>query len=121
SRPDAITPNQFTYIDLTGQLSQAGSYADPLTGTNDFGPFPSNMTGRNSFRSPGFWNLDGGLYKNIALNERYSLQFRAEFYNVFNHANLFTNTSDVDISSTDKITAFKDGRRQIQLALKFIF
>ncbi len=119
--PDSATPNLFNYIDLANQLSQAGSYADPLTGVDDFGPYPSNMTGRNSFRSPGYWNLDGGIYKNVSLSERYSVQFRAEFYNIFNHANLFTNTSDVDISSTDKISAFKDGRRQIQLALKFIF
>jgi hypothetical protein len=121
SRPDAIVPNQFTYIDLTNQLSQAGSYADPLTGVSDFGPFPSNMTGRNSFRGPGYWNVDGGIYKNFNLTERYGLQFRAEFYNVFNHANLFVYGSAADISGTDKITAFKDGRRQIQLALKFIF
>jgi hypothetical protein len=121
ARPDATTPNQFTYIDLTNQLSQAGSYFDPATGVSDFGPFPSNMTGRNAFRRPGYWNLDGGLYKNIDLTERYSVQLRAEFYNVFNHANLFINDGDVDISATDKITAFRDGRRQVQLAVKFIF
>jgi len=122
SRPDATTPNLYTYIDLTNQQSQVGSYIDPLTGTNDFGPFPSNMTGRNAFRSPGYWNLDGGLYKNVALTERYGLQFRAEFYNLFNHANLFANVATADISGGNTaVTAFKDGRRQIQLALKFIF
>jgi hypothetical protein len=91
-----------------------------LTGA-DFGPFPSNMTGRNTFRQPGFWNLDGGIYKNVALTERYGLQLRAEFYNVFNHANLFVDTGSADVSGTDRITAFRDGRRQVQLAVKFIF
>jgi hypothetical protein len=121
------SPNQFVYLDLTNQASQVGSYIHPDAGTNDYGPFPSNMTARNNFRRPGFWNLDGGIYKNIDLTERYSIQLRAEFYNVFNHANLFIDESDVDVSDlafgaeTDRITAFRDGRRQVQLAIKFIF
>jgi outer membrane receptor protein involved in Fe transport len=129
--PDAELPNVFTFIDLSSHASQFGSYvgrADVaayaeqfgLTGA-DFGPFPSNMTGRNTFRQPGAWNLDGGIYKNFELTERYGMQFRAEFYNVFNHANLLVDTANVDVSSTDRVTAFRQGRRQVQLALKFIF
>jgi outer membrane receptor protein involved in Fe transport len=129
--PDAELPNLFTFIDLAGQSSQFGSYlgrADVaayaeqfgLSGA-DFGPFPTNMTGRNTFRQPGFWNLDGGVYKNFSLTERYGMQFRAEFYNVFNHANLAVDTANVDVSSTDRVTAFRSGRRQVQLAVKFIF
>ena len=87
----------------------------------DYGPYPSNMTARNNFRRPGYWNLDGGLYKNINLTERYSIQLRGEFYNVFNHANLFLNDGAVDIFSSPFVTAYKEGRRQIQLAVKFIF
>ncbi len=78
------------------------------------------MTARNAFRRPGAWNVDGGVYKNFEITERIGMQFRAEFYNVFNHANLFID-DNADISSADYITAFKDGRRQVQLALKFIF
>jgi hypothetical protein len=127
-------PNSFDYIDLTNQLSQAGTftggnaavsaYAESLFDApfgGDYGPWPSNMTGRNTFRRPGFWNLDAGIYKNFELTERYGLQFRAEFYNLFNHANLDADIGNVDISSTDTITAFRSGRRQVQLALKLIF
>ena len=117
---DGPNPNQFTFLDLTSQLPQAGTYANPLTGTADYGPYPSNMTARNAFRRPGAWNVDGGVYKNFEITERIGMQFRAEFYNVFNHANLFID-DNADISSADYITAFKDGRRQVQLALKFIF
>ncbi len=117
---DGPNPNQFTYLDLTSQLPQAGTYANALTGTADYGPYPSNMTARNAFRRPGFWNVDGGVYKNFEITERIGMQFRAEFYNVFNHANLFID-DNADISAADYITAFKDGRRQVQLALKFIF
>ena len=52
------------------------------------------MTRRNAFRAPGFRNLDIGFYKTFRLTERYSLQLRSEFYNVFNHAS-FQNVDTV--------------------------
>jgi outer membrane receptor protein involved in Fe transport len=92
------------------------------TGVSDFGPFPSNMLRRNFFRGPGQWNLNLGVYKNFKLTERFKLQFRSEFYNAFNHANLFLNGGNVDVSSgTGNIGAFKDGLRNIQLAIRLEF
>ena len=44
-----------------------------------------------------------------------------EFYNVTNHSNLYINDGSADISSGNAVTAYKEGRRQIQLAVKFIF
>ena len=128
-------PNVFNYIDLTNQLGQIGTATGNAAvneyfglPVGDYGPFPSNMIGRNTFKSPGFWNVDGGVYKNFEFTERYGLQFRAEFYNVFNHANLFVNGGNADISlfnsgvaADEIVTASKAGRRQVQLALKFIF
>lgn len=46
---------------------------------------------RNSLRGPGFWNVDFGLSRSFALprlGEPGRLQFRAEFFNLFNHTNL---------------------------------
>jgi hypothetical protein len=111
-------PNRFKYIDLKGQTTS--SFTD-LSGGVEVGPYPSNMTKRNAFRAPGFWNLDTGFYKKFFLGEKYQLQFRAEMYNTFNHANLFISASELDISSIDFIPANKFGRRNVQLALKFIF
>jgi len=121
SVPLATQGDLYNYIDLSSQLSQLGAYADPLTGLADYGPYPSNMTARNNFRRPGYWNLDGGIYKNVTFSERYGMQLRAEFYNVFNHANLFVNDGATDISTSPIVTAYKEGRRQVQLAVKFIF
>ncbi len=128
SQTDGENPNSFDFIDLTNQLPQIGTatgnaavndYVGATIG--DFGPFPSNMIGRNTFKAPGLWNVDAGLYKNFELSEVYRLQFRAEFYNLFNHANLFVNGGNADISASPTVTAYRNGRRQIQLALKFIF
>ena len=46
--------------------------------------------GRNSIYGPRLFNLDASLYKNFAISkisESFNVQFRAEFFNVLNHAN----------------------------------
>jgi hypothetical protein len=113
------------------------SYVDPLTGTSEFGPYPSTMNGRNSFYGPGLWNLDIGIIKNTKITERFSLQFRAEFFNVFNHSNLYFIGEDQDVSGlgtdaagTSLQSTARRGisptqntveRRNVQVALKVIF
>ncbi len=125
--PVAGLPNQFNFIDLTSQAAGTGAnaYANPISGTADFGPYPANMSGRNIFRQPGNWNMTLGLYKNFKLKkEGHSVQFRSEFYNLFNHANLYADVGSADISATDYVPALRGAageRRNIQFALKFIF
>ena len=43
--------------------------------------------GRNILEGPGTNNVDFSLLKNIALTERHRLQFRSEFFNLFNRTN----------------------------------
>jgi hypothetical protein len=43
--------------------------------------------GRNNMRGPGYADTDFGLTKNTRINERVSLQFKAELFNIFNHPN----------------------------------
>jgi hypothetical protein len=43
--------------------------------------------GRNIFRDSGFKNVDFSVFKNFKFTERLNAQFRAEFFNVFNHPN----------------------------------
>jgi hypothetical protein len=93
---DPTQRNFFNYIDLTGQ--PFGAFINPVCGCSDFGPYPANMTKRNQFRGPGLWNFDAGLYKNIKLGERYSIQLRGEMFNAFNHANLFLLGGTTDVA-----------------------
>src|SRR5262249_22005636 len=51
-----------------------------------------NMTSRNYFRQPGYWNSNLGVFKNFKVTERVKAQFRAEFYNLFNHSNYYVQT-----------------------------
>ena len=111
-------PNEFRLIDLSTQTP--GNFINPIVGTSEFGPFPANMTRRGAFRGPGFWNMDFGLFKNIHIRENMRIQLRGEFYNVFNHANMFVDGASAEVNE-GLIRGFKDGRRNVQLAAKFIF
>ena len=117
--------NFFSYVDLTGQ--PVGAFINPVCNCSDFGPYPANMTRRNQFRGPGLWNLDAGVSRNVKLNERYSLQLRAELFNALNHANLYIapGTQDVAngfVGATKGVTPNGNiERRNVQLAVKFIF
>jgi hypothetical protein len=50
-------------------------------------PGQHGNSGRNSVYGPGFWNVDMGILKDFRITERVKFQFRAEFFNAFNHAN----------------------------------
>lgn len=113
----AGTPNRYSYINL-GSLTP-GEFIDGI-GQAENPPFPANMSKRNAFRGPGLWNLDGALYKNFKVTEGKSIQLRFEVYNVFNHANLFVSGGEAEVN-TGYVPAFFDGRRNVQLAGKFIF
>ena len=57
------------------------------------------MRGRNTFRAPGVWRFDTGIYKDFAVTEKLKLQFRSEIYNLFNHSNLYIVFSNLDVGS----------------------
>jgi hypothetical protein len=66
------------------------------------------------------------VFKNTSVSERLKLQFRAEFFNLLNRANLGTPSSTVfsgtNVSaSAGLITTLATTPRQIQFGLKLIF
>ena len=82
--------------------------------------------GRGVFDGPGLADLDLSLFKNTAVSEKASLQFRAEVFNVLNHANLGTPNATVFSNGTINasaglITTLATNPRQIQVGLKLIF
>jgi hypothetical protein len=44
--------------------------------------------GRNIFRDSGFKNVDFSVFKSFTFKERFGAEFRAEFFNIFNHPNI---------------------------------
>jgi len=101
----------------------------PLTGAAALG-------GVTQVPGPGFHRLDFSVFKDIPINERFRLQFRAEIFNIFNHPNFnapnfggngvvaISNSGNFNSSTFGEIGSTRDAPydpRQIQFALKLYF
>jgi len=76
--------------------------------------------GRNTILGPGRVNLDAGLHKAFRFNERLSLEFRAEFFDAFNHPNWDKPVTDYNSANIGQIISSLTSREG-QLALKLIY
>jgi hypothetical protein len=133
-----LNPNSFSY-------AQCGDKNDPFPCTPGPTIFPSDSQvvanpqlatygtlPRNFLRGPGIINFDMSVAKTTAITERLKLQIRADFFNLFNHAE-FANPDTVPQDSTfgQILTTggpdptvpggFSQKPRIIQLAARFTF
>ncbi|MGD0009936.1 MAG: carboxypeptidase regulatory-like domain-containing protein [Terriglobia bacterium] len=78
--------------------------------------------GRNFFHGPGINNFDLAILKNFAVTESKMLEYRAEFFNAFNHAQ-FNNPNGLINAGPGVFGVVTSARdpRIIQMALKFVF
>lgn len=67
-------------------------------------------TGINSWRGPGYWDLDLGAIKRFRLTERVNLEFRSLFYNAPNHPNFDGPNGTVTSPGFGSITGAGDPR-----------
>ena len=84
--------------------------------------------GRDTLIGPGIAELDFSALKNTRITERVNLQFRAEFFNIANHANfgtpntvVFSSASSTPAPTAGVITSTATTSRQIQFGLKLLF
>jgi hypothetical protein len=117
SRPDLIsdpnagqphTPNQWVsrapFVQLNPQ-TQAGQFGNE---------------GRNVVRGPGIEDVDLSLFKSFAVGETRRVQFRAECFNLLNHANFGLPENDLESPAFGQILQ-AGPPRLLQLAVKFVF
>jgi len=113
--------------------------ADPTKMTQllvtSLGPFGAPGAGnfgnirRNSFTGPGEFKTDMSFFKNFAITERVAAQFRAEFFNMFNHPVYGFNVNQggsgtaIDNSSAGLVTGLESDvqMRQFQLGIRVTF
>jgi len=75
---------------------------------------------RRFFHGPGINNWDFALIKDTRITERFNLQFRGEFFNLFNHAQFLTPGGILGSASFGLVTATLPGRiGQLSLKLNF--
>lgn len=83
-RPNVV-PGQPWY--LYGSQYPGGKRINPAAFVAPADTFTQGDLGRNSLRGFGAWQEDFALRRTFALTERFSLLFRIEAFNIFNHNN----------------------------------
>ncbi len=83
---------------------------------NEFG-----NAGRNILRGPAQRNVDLSINKHIPIKEGLGLEWRSEFFNVFNLANFANPGGSITASSYGVIRSTTGNPRVIQMALKLVF
>ena len=97
---------------------QAHEYFNKSTFTSELLGIAGDSN-RRFFHGPGFNNWDIGLHKETTIRESMILQFRAEFFNTFNHTQ-FNNPGGNYASSLFGIVTSARAPRIGQLSLKFL-
>jgi Carboxypeptidase regulatory-like domain len=77
--------------------------------------------GRNVLRGPGQSNLDFSAGKRFPLTESKTLEFHADFFNLFNHASRDNPVSDISAADFGRVLSFSSSPRIVQFALKVTF
>jgi hypothetical protein len=120
-------------VDLPNYNGQPIAYSDPRTsGLAYFSGAPFSLSGegaalgtignanRRFFHGPGLNNFDMALRKTTRINERVAVEFRAEFFNIFNHAQFYGPNGDFTSSAFGLVSRARDPRIG-QVALKLTF
>jgi hypothetical protein len=119
--------NLFANVTQGVELTVPGSAKDNLNGyitRGAFTPAPVGTfgnSGRGMFRGPGQWNVDFSTFKDFLLTERWRLQFRTEFFNLFNHANFGNPNTNLDSPDYSTIRSTTVNARLVQFALRLSF
>ena len=142
--PGVIGPTMFdtgTYISSkTNPLVGCLPFNNGLTFLCTPPPGSDGNLGRNVFNGPGYFNVDLSVGKRFPITERWALQFRADFFNAFNHPNFdnprnSTNGSfrinssvfgqtccfTVGLPSNASVIALGEPYRVVQLAMRLTF
>jgi hypothetical protein len=113
-------------IPAGASLGTPNLYFDPCA----FTTAPANTLGnlgRNTLTLPGLANFDFSLAKDFKITENSRLQFRSEFFNLFNRPNFDApvlqvfNSSGAPGATAGRITKTVSTSRQIQFGLRYEF
>ena len=112
-------PNQVKQLVGLSPQKNNGLYFDPATFQQ-----PANYGVGNSQRTvccgPGIANWDMTFQKNTKFGERWNTEFRAEFFNIFNHTQFYNPDGNISDPTFGYVREARDPRL-IQFALKLSF
>ena len=106
--------------DILCWYNQAAFIAPPLAaGQQSAHAFGDARVG--NLRGPNLVDFDFVLQKHFVLGEFGQLEFRSEFFNIFNHPNFGLPGNQVDVPGGASITNTADDNRELEFALKYTF
>jgi hypothetical protein len=126
NRPDVIGPVRA--VISGGQAMLTGNFAcAPSTTGNCGGVFerPGDLA-RNSIHGPGYHTWDSGMVKDFRMGERFTLQFRGEFFNLLNtpqfaNGSFNTNVGNGGSGTKQGAQTRNSSERELQLAVRITF
>jgi hypothetical protein len=112
-----------------GADNAASFFSIPIHVADGTGPNQGRFgsVGRDRFRGPAFYNYDFAFIKDTPFGrrksgaERVSLQFRSEFFNLFNIVTMGTPNNILTGSGFGEISKTAGNSRQIQFSLKLVY
>jgi hypothetical protein len=118
-------------VDVVGDINANanGKFSNGSDGNYIFNPaaFANPAAGRfgnqtrNTLRNPGDQQWDIALFKNFRLAGTHRMQFRMEVFNFPNHPNLSGPNTDITSPNFGRSITKDTNRRDIQLALRYMF
>jgi hypothetical protein len=122
TRSGGATEEQFFSNAVVADGASLGQqfFATPGAAVNGVQDLPGNL-GRNNFRAGSWSNTDLSLVKDTKITEKYSIQFRSEFFNLLNQHAFQAPQAVLGNPGFGMSTATVQPERQIQLALRFVF
>ena len=123
-RPNLVLPADTLMTGNINQWANPAGFSLPAPGTL------GNLQ-RDFLAGPGTVTTNFSVIKETPIREQFRVQFRAEFFNLFNHANFALPNPNVFVQTANgggapnptfgKVTATTTASRQIQFALKLLF
>jgi hypothetical protein len=105
-RPDVVGSGRLTQNNDDPDNAFDKTYFG-VTPTQPLGATPTGRvgtSGRNRYYGPGLQNFDFALAKSFPINEQFRMQFRTDFFNIFNHTNFSNPVNNVSNANFGKIT-----------------
>jgi hypothetical protein len=114
--PKAGASRQFSDGSDNNFMFNPAAFAQVPAGEGRFGTAP-----RNLLRNPGDMQWDVAFFKNFSLTGTHRMQFRVEIFNFPNHPNLSGPNTDITSANFGRSITKDGNRRDIQLALRYLF
>jgi Carboxypeptidase regulatory-like domain/TonB dependent receptor len=119
SRPDRLAAGQPSNPTLTHWFDTSFNVPGSAWATPRLYSYGDG--GRNILRGPSRANLDCSIFREVPIAEPYRMQFRAEFFNAFNHPQFDLPNATIGSAAAGVISSTVGSPRDIQLSLRLMF